>query len=91
VSKQQQRTAAAAAAVKAADAAAAAHLQVSVTNVVTPCPPRTPQPVAMIPEMRVQHCLEKSNVVGEAAFVQHYNLKPQVGELLGLCKPCSRL
>ena len=61
-----------------AAAAAAAHLEVSLTDIVAPCPPCTPQPVRMLPELRLEHRLQASRVECEARFEQHDDLEAEV-------------
>ena len=60
------------------------HLEVSLTDIVAPRPSFTPQPVRVIPEVRLEHRLQASRIERKARFEQHDNLEAEVDGILVL-------
>ena len=54
------------------------HLDVSITRVVAARPPRTPQPVSLVPEVCLQRCFQASRIIREAGLMQNNGFEAQV-------------
>ena len=54
------------------------------TDKVAPRTPCTPQPVRVMPEMRLEHCLHAAHIERKASFHQHLSLDAKVEGILGL-------